>query len=149
VITSRDNFATTSGSLAEDDVNANRFEMNAACNYNISGRGYLKAATANLSFSAGHTALAVLQMCAFFVMLDSSGNVTTVQSAIVPGTRAVGYKTGAWDWPISSTLCCIGAIIVETRNAATFTPNTTDLGATDVIDTYANVVLDYGQPVTY
>lgn len=146
--TPRDNFATTSGSLAEDDVNANRFELNSAVNYTISGRGYLKAATANLAFSAG-TALAAKQKCAFFVLLDTAGNVTTQQSSIVPNSQAVGYQPGAWDWPLPADKVVIGAIVVETQNSATFTPGSTDLGATDVVDTYINCVMDYSTPVAY
>lgn len=147
-ITKRDNFCAAFAALAEG-TNANTFKTTAAVSYVINGRGYTKAATDNLPFSAGHTSLAAKQKCAFFVMLDAAGAVTTVQSSIVPNDQAAGYKSGAWDWPEPAALCCIGAIVVDTRNAAVFVPNTTDLGAADVTDTYVNAVLDYGLPISY
>lgn len=137
--------------LAEGTTTANTFGHANAFDVQIEGRTFRKAAAAdNLAFSAGHTALAVLQMCAFFVWVDTAGAVTTTQSAIVPGTTAAGYAKGAWEWPGElAGKVCIGAIVVETRSAATFTPNSTDLGAANVIDTYHNVGLDYGKPITY
>lgn len=148
MITNRDNFCAGFAALAEG-TNANTFKTTAAISYSIAGRGYTKAATDNLPFSSGHTSLAAQQKCAFFVMLDAAGAVTTEQSTVVPNSQAVGYKAGAWDWPLSATKACIGAIVVDAQNAAVFVPNTTDLGAADVVDTYVNVVLDYSMPVGY
>ncbi len=145
----RENLCLGFASLAEDDVNANRFEINAAVAFQINGRLYTKAATANLQFSAGHTALAAKEMCAFFVCLDVNGNVTTIQSPIVKNNQEAGYVPGAWEWPNPSDRAVIGAIVVDCRNAATFTPNTTDLGAADVTDTYVHVGIDYGRPIAY
>lgn len=144
----RDNVSLGAAGLAEG-TNANTFKITNAIHYVIGGRAYYKAATDNLAFSNGHTALTAKQKCAFFVWLDSSGNVTTTQSSIVPNAQSNSYAAGAWDWPHSPTLCCIGAIVVDAQNAATFTPNSTDLGATDVVDTYVNAALDYGLPVAY
>lgn len=144
----RDNVCLGAAGLAEG-LNANTFKTSNIVHYTIGGRAYVKAATDNLAFTAGHTSLAAKQICAFFVWLDSSGNVTTTQSTIKSNDQATGYAAGAWDWPFSDTKCCIGAIVVETENAAVFVPNTTDLGAADVIDTYQNVALDYGLPVAY
>lgn len=146
--TKRDSYALGHPSLAEDDVNANKFETNKAVDYVINGRCYTKAATANLGFSAG-TALAAKQTCAFFVMLDSAGNVTTTQSAIVPSSAGTSYRAGAWDWPDEANKACIGAIVIRTDNAATFTPGTTDLGAADVVDTYVIPGPDYSLPIAY
>lgn len=137
-------------SLAEDDVNANKFEINAAFSYVINGRVYTKAATANLSFSTG-TALAAKQQCAFFVLIDSSGNVTTQQSTIVStiANTTTPYVAGAWEIPKVADKACIGAIVVQCNNAATFTPGTTDLGATDVVDTYLHFGPDLNVPVPF
>lgn len=146
--TLRENHAMGCAGLAEG-TNANTFKTSNNLHYNINGRSYFKAATDNLAFSSGHTALAAKQTCAFFVWLDTSGNVTTTQSAIVSNSQAVGYQKGAWEWPQQDSKACIGAIIVDCQNAATFTPNSTDLGATDVVDTYANVSDDFGVAVTY
>lgn len=134
--------------LAEG-TNANTFKTSNILHYCIGGRAYSKAATDNLAFSSGHTALAAKQKCAFFVWLDTSGNVTTTQSTIVNNSQSASYVAGAWEWPKSATKVCIGAVVVDAQNSATFTPNSTDLGATDVVDTYHNVADDYGVPITY
>lgn len=134
--------------LAEG-TNANTFRLTNALAYVVAGRSYLKAATDNLAFSAGHTALAVNQTCAFFVWLDAAGTVTTTQSAIRTSPAGAGYVPGAWEWPEQVDKACIGAIVIRTANAATFTANSTDFSATDVIDTFHNVADDYGVPITY
>lgn len=144
----RDNVCLDCAVLAEG-TNANTFKTTGAVSYVIGGRVYTKAATDNLAFSSGHTALAAKQTCAFFVWLDTSGNVTTTQSSIVPNSQGSGYAAGAWDWPNDSSKCCIGAIVISTNNSATFTPNSTDFAATDVVDTFHNVALSYGAPVQY
>lgn len=142
------NYSLGSAGLAEG-TNANTFKTSNILHYCIGGRAYVKAATDNLAFSSGHTALAAKQKCAFFVWLDAAGNVTTTQSSIVPNAQAQGYVPGAWEWPKQATRACIGAIIIDAQNAATFTANSTDFGATDVVDTFANVADDYGVPITY
>lgn len=143
----RENACLSAAGLAEG-TNANTFKTTYAISYNIGGRTYYKAATDNLAFSAG-TALAAKQVCVFFVMIDSAGTVTTEQSTIYANaTAASGYKKVAFEWPNPATKACIGAIRVVTNNAATFTPTSTDLGATDVVDTFFDVALDYGNPVT-
>lgn len=142
------NYALGSAGLAEG-TNANTFQIANITHYCINGRAYRKAVTDNIAFSGGHTALSTNQTCAFFVWLDSSGNVTTTQSAIKASSSGTSYVPGAWEWPKSATLTCIGAIVVRTQNAATFTAGSTDLGATDVIDTFHNVADDYGVPITY
>lgn len=134
--------------LAEG-TNANTFKTSNILHYAINGRAYVKAATDNLAFSAGHTALAAKETCAFFVMLDSSGNVTTQQSSIKPSSADQDYVAGAWEWPHVADKAVIGAIVIRTDNAATFTPNSTDLSATDVVDTFHNAADDYGVPITY
>lgn len=144
----RDSVSLGAAGLAEG-TNANTFKTSNILHFLIGGRAYVKAATDNLPFSAGHTSLAAKQTCAFFVFLDSAGAVTTVQSTVVANSQANGYQKGAWEWPMVTSKACIGAIIVDAQNAAVFVPNTTDLGATDVVDTYANAALDYGVPITY
>lgn len=142
------NYCLGSAGLAEG-TNANTFQIANITHYCIGGRAYRKAVTDNIAFSAGHTALSTNQMCAFFVWLDTSGNVTTTQSTIKTASTGSGYVAGAWEWPKNSSKTCIGAIVVRTQNAATFTAGSTDLGATDVIDTFHNVADDYGVPITY
>jgi len=134
--------------LAEG-TNANTFQIAAAVDFMINGRCYRKAATDNLAFTSGHTSLAAKEICAFFVLIDTAAAVTTQQSAIKPNSQAQTYVPGAWEWPIVANKACVGAIVVDAQNAAVFVPNTTDLGATDVVDTYHNAGDDYGVPITY
>lgn len=143
----RENVCLSAAGLAEG-TNANTFKTTYAITYNIGGRTYYKGATDNLTFSTG-TALAAKEVCVFFVWINSAGTVTTTQSSIVPNaTAASGYVKTAFEWPHSSTLACIGALRVVTNNSATFTPGSTDLAATDVVDTFYDVALDYSQPIT-
>lgn len=142
------NYSLGCAGLAEG-TNANTFKTSNILHYVIGGRSYVKAATDNLAFSSGHTALAAKQMCAFYVWLDSSGNVTTTQSAIVNNRQSASYVAGAWEWPKQATRVCIGAMVIDAQNSATFTPNSVDLSATDVVDTYHNAADDYGVPITY
>lgn len=144
----RDNYATTCG-LVDEGTNANTFKITQPVSYSIEGFGYYKAATDNLAFSAGHTALGNSQRCAFFICLDASGNVTTVQSTIVTPSPS-GEQRAAAEIPQLSALpgiagrCVIGALVVTTGSSATFTPNTTDLSAAGVTFTKYNFVGDYG-----
>lgn len=138
----RDNFATTCG-LVDEGTNANTFKTTQAVSYSLNGLGYYKAATDNLPFSAGHTALGNSQRCAFFICLDAAGNVTTLQSQIVTPSPA-GDQRAAAEIPNPSDRTVIGALVVTTGAAATFTPTATDLSAAGVTFTKANFVGDYG-----
>lgn len=133
--------------LAEG-TNANTFKTAAAVAYAIDSICYLKAATDNLAFSAGHTALAAGQSCLFGVVLDASGNVTTVQGNIVT-TADLAAKVAVLNWPRPpANKAVVGYIRVQCDNAATFTPGSTDLGAPDVVDTYYNTWGVPAQPLT-
>lgn len=146
--TIRKSYSLGAAGLAEG-TNANTFRTTNAVHYVIDGRAFLKAATDNLPFSAGHTALAAKQTAAFFVWLDAAGAVTTTQAAVRPSPAGAAYVPGAWEWPEAADKACIGAIVIRTDNVATFTANTTDFGATDVVDTFHNVADDYGVSITY
>ena len=139
--------AFTSGGLAEG-TNANTFKTAATITYAIDGVLYAKTATDNLAFSAGHTSLAAGQQCLFGVVLDSGGNVTTIQSNITTSEK-LESKVEALHWPAPpANKVLVGAIRVKCDNAAVFVPNTTDLGAADVVDTYYNLAGVPAQPLT-
>ena len=138
----RDNYATTAG-VPDEGTSANTFKITNPVSFSINGFGYYKGATDNLTFSAGHTALGNSQRCAFFVCLDSAGNVTTLQSTIVTPSPS-GDQRAAAEIPNPSDKAVIGAIVVTTGAAATFTPNSTDLSAAGVTFTKYSFVGDYG-----
>lgn len=151
--TIRDNCSLGAAGLAEG-TNANTFQIANVLHYQIGGRAYRKAITDNIAFAAGSFSAFVAQsaqkLCAYFFHIDSAGAVTVQQSAQVANNQAVGYRAGAFEWPSEvEGLACIGALVVDTRNAATFTAGSTDLGAADVTDTFYNVALDYGRPISY
>lgn len=138
----RDNFATTFAGV-DEGTNANTFKTTYATSYTVDGVGCYKAATDNLAFSAGHTALGNSQRCAFFVCLDNVGNVTTLQSTIVTPSPT-GDQRAAAEIPNPTGKTVISALVVTTGSSATFTPGSTDLSAAGVTFTKYNFVCDYG-----
>lgn len=138
----RDNFATTVAGCDEGTA-ANTIKTTNPVSYSLNGLGYYKAATDNLTFSAGHTALGNNQRCAFFFVLDAAGNLTTLQSKIVTPSPA-GDQRDAAEIPNPATGVVIGGLVVTTGAAGTFTPNTTDLSAAGVTYTRFNFCGDYG-----
>ena len=140
--TYRDNFAATYA-LVDEGTNANTVKTTQAVSYTINGFGYYKAATDNLAFSAGHTALGNNQRCAFFLCLDSAGNLSTIQGDIVTPSPT-GDQRKAAEIPNPADKAVIGAIVVTTGAAATFTPGATDLSAAGITFTKYNFVGDYG-----
>lgn len=141
----RDNLCLSAAGVAEG-TNANTFKTSNAISYTIAGRAYYKAATDNLAFSAG-TALGASKVCAFFVLIDAAGTVTTEQSDIV-SPSPTGDVARALEIPNPTDKAVVGAIIVQTGSSAAFTPASTDLSAAGVTDTYVNFAGDYGKPIT-
>lgn len=92
-----------------------------------------KAATDNLTFSSGHTALAAGQSCLFAIWIDTSGNVTTTQGPIVASPDPCPVPT-----QITANVTLVG--LIKVAATATFTPNTTALGTGNTA-TYINCML--------
>jgi hypothetical protein len=146
-MTKRDNHAVTSPGLAIGTTTT-KVNTGLACAYNIGGRAYSKAATADVFTLAG-TSLAVRQTCAFFLLLDASGAATVEQSAIKEASTSTStttrYVPGAWDWPDPTDKAVIGAVVITTAGLA-FVPGTTALTG---VAAYVNAGPDYGSPITY
>ena len=106
--------------------------------YIIDGRIYTFAATDELEFSAGHTDLAEGEVCVFGLFLDTSGNVSSVQSNIVAAADLAGGIV--WIRPPTwiRNKVMFGMIRVETDHSTTFTPGTTELDAAGLTVTYIN-----------
>lgn len=137
--------------LAEG-TNANTFKTSNILHYAINGRAYVKAATDNIAFAAHSSsalaALAAKKTAVFFFFINAAGTITVVQGTTYAATTEQDYVSRAIDWPSLADNACIGAMKIQTNNAATFTAGSTDLGATDVVDTFYDVADDYGVPVT-
>jgi hypothetical protein len=147
----RDNFVVGSAALAEG-TNANTFKTVEDINFVINGRSYHLDAADNLAFTAfsgtSFTALAAKKAAAFFFMISTAGTVTVIQGETV--NNPVGGGTGqsaSWEWPDRDGYACIGALVVRTDNAATYTFGTTDLSAADVVDVFVNPGHGYSKPV--
>lgn len=152
-MTKRDSFCLTGAGIAEG-TNANTFKTTNAISAEVEGRAVVKAATDNIAFAAftgtTFTSLAAKQTAAFFHMMNAAGAVTQLQAAVKPSPAGTGYLAGAFEWPARDGYACIGATVVRTDNSAVFVPGTTDLGATDVVDTHYDATPGvYGKPITY
>ena len=119
----------TAAGLAEG-TNSATFKTVNTLAYTSNGVFKSKGATDNLTFSTG-TALAASQACLFAVWIDASGTVTTTQGPIV----AAGDPCPVPSQTTAGTTL-VGLIKVTTDSSTTFTPGTTDLGASGI--THAN-----------
>lgn len=146
-ISARDNFCCGSAGLAIGSTNT-QFSTARAVTVVINGRAYNVAADATQAFSAA-TALAAKQVCAFFILADASGVLTSQQSAIKPASDAAGdYTPGAFEWPDVPDKAVVGAVKVAS-GASAFTPGTTALTGGTVTVTYIDAAFDYGKPIAY
>lgn len=110
------------------------------------------AATAAISFSAGHATLnAGLtkgKQCVFAVCHDGAGNVSTVQGQIVNSSDVSGNSSGVQFGGIKKGLAVIGYIEVSTNDATAFIPGTTNLDAAGVTVTYQDCMGMPANPLT-
>lgn len=120
----------TAAGLAEG-TNSATFKTVNTLTFTNNGVFKSKNATDNLTFSTGHTALAASQACLFGVWVNASGTVSTSQGPIV----AAGDPCPVPGAP-AANLTLVGLIKVTTDASTTFTPGTTDLGASGVTDAY-------------
>lgn len=96
--------------------------------YRIGNQAYVKAATDNIAVTA-NSAQAALTTCLYLISVNAAGTITTTKgtddSDVIP------------ECPSGSVP--LGVLKIALANAATFTAGTTDLGATDVTDTWAHI----------
>ena len=121
----------TAAGLAEG-TNSATFKTVNTLTYTSNGIFKSKAATDNLTLTAG-TALAVSQACLFAVWITAGGTVSTSQGPIV----AAGDPCPV-PGQVTANTTLVGLIKVTTDSATTFTPGTTDLGATGITDAYSD-----------
>ena len=119
----------TAAGVAEG-TNANTFKTTNTLTYTSNGVFKSKAATDNLTFTAG-TALGNSQACLFGVWITSGGTISTTQGPIV----AAGDPCPVPSQTTAGTTL-VGLIKVTTSSAATFTPGSTDLSASGVTGAY-------------
>lgn len=146
----RDSYVLGSPVLAEG-TNANTFKVTEDFKFVINGRSYHKDAADNIAFSAftgtSLTAVAALKVVCFFFMIDSAGTITVIQDTTNTSPKTAGGTSVAYEWPDKDGYACIGALTIRTDGSATFTAGSTDLGATDVVDTFVHPGASYGMPV--
>jgi hypothetical protein len=83
-----------------------------------------------LTFTAG-TALGNSQACLFAIWITADGTVSTTQGPIVAAGDPCPVPSQA-----TANTTLVGLIKVTTDSSTTFTPGSTDLGASGVTDAY-------------
>ena len=132
------NFNLGNAVLAEG-TNAGTIKTTAATVVSINGLMYSKAATDNITVTAG-AVQADLTTCMYLVTMETDGDIV-----VTKGTEQLTGSGKDLLWPtIPANSAVLGAIKVVT-SGATFTAGTTDLGAGTVTDTYYN----YFTPPTF
>ena len=121
----------TAAGLAEG-TNSATFKTVNTLTFTSNGVFKSYAATDNLTFTAG-TALAASQACLFAVWITGAGAVSTTQGPIV----AAGYPCPV-PGQVTAGTTLVGLIKVTTSSSATFTPGSTDLGASGVTDVFSD-----------
>jgi hypothetical protein len=114
--------------------------INNKVDYTIDGVFNQLAPSNNVAFSSGHTALAANQECFFALWVSANNAISTTQGRIV-GTADLSSSGGKTVVPfpdVISNAALIGLIKIKTAGAATFTPNTTAMNATNVSNTILN-----------
>ena len=130
---SNSGYASLTAAGLTEGTNAATFKTANTLTYTSNGVFKSKNATDNLTFSAGHTALAASQACLFGVWINAAGTVSTSQGPIV----AAGDPCPVPGAP-AANLTLVGLIKVTTDASTTFTPGTTDLGAAGITDAYSD-----------
>lgn len=116
--------------------------INNKVDYVIDGVFNQLAPSNNVAFSSGHTALSTNQECFFALWVSANNAISTTQGKIVSVSdlSTSGGKTVLPFPDMISGAALIGLIKIKTQGAATFTPNTTALNATNVINNILNCV---------
>ena len=114
--------------------------INNKVDYVIDGVFNQLAPSNNVAFSTGHTALAANQECFFALWVSANNAISTTQGKIVNVTdlSTSGGKTVVPFPDVIAGGALIGLVKIKTQGAATFTPNTTALNATNVVNNILN-----------
>jgi hypothetical protein len=112
--------------LAEG-LNPNTIKTTNAVDFRIGGQVYVKAATDNIAITAA--AQAANTTAYYLVQVNAAGTVSVVKGA-----------DGSVTLPeCSANNVPIGIMKIALSGGATFTAGTTDLGAANVVDTFAHI----------
>jgi hypothetical protein len=151
--TKRDAFAINTPGLAEATTLVGGVQRTLACQYVIDGRTFNLAAANDIAMVAtpgtSFTVMTAGQICPFYFLVNAAGTMTVLQGTPVTAPNRPGYVPNAFEWPERDGFAVIGAMVVQTNGSATYTPNVTDLSATDVVDTFVHPGPDYSRPIPY
>lgn len=157
--------ALNSAGLAEG-TNANTIQIANNVDYIIDGAFYTKSSADNIAIS--YSGPSVYQAAAggiqavngsftggvngstriYGVFLNAAGAVSILPGPIVDSAELAAGRV-ALQWPDAPAgVCPIGAIRVALTAGTTFTPGSTDLGASGVTDTYYNLADMPANPLT-
>ncbi len=153
--TQRDNYSLGCAGLSAGT--AGSVSIGNILHYQIAGRTYVKAATANIALSLLASVPAVAtqnlgnnQVTCLFFYIDAAGTVTYKQNPTLrTGAAGAGYASGGFEWPLEEpNHAIIGAVKVSAGAAQTFTVGTTVFGTANTA-TFYNVGNDLGVPIPY
>ena len=136
------NFVMTKTQIAVPGTGcvASDLVINNKVDYVIDGVFNQLAPSNNVAFSSGHTALAANQECFFALWVSANNAISTTQGKIVNVTD-LSTSGGKVTVPFPDVIAggaLIGLVKIKTQGAATFTPNTTALNATNVVNNILN-----------
>ncbi len=134
-------FTKTSIAVPGTGCVASDLVINNKVDYTIDGIWNQLAPSNNVAFSTGHTALAAGQECFFALWVSANNVISTTQGKIVDTVDLVAGKKVVPLPDMISNAALIGLIKILTRGTATFTPNTTALNATNVVNNIFNTTL--------
>ncbi len=109
-------------------TNAGTYKTTNTLTYTSNGVFKSKAATNNVAFSTGHTALGNSQACLFGVWINAAGTFSTTQGPIVAAGDPCPVPTAN-----TTGLTLVGLVKVSTGAAETFTPGTSTLGTGNTV----------------
>ena len=139
-------FALTAGGLVEG-TDAGTFKTVNTVTFTIDGVFKSKAATDNLTFSAGHTTVPVSSSVLFLVCINAAGTVSTVQGKIVL-TAGVTAGTTPLEYPeVPADVAAIGYVRIDTSASVPFVPGTSDLSLSGITDTWGDLMVVPSKPI--
>ena len=141
------NLALNSGALAVGTAGAT-LDTGATINFLNDGEFKSKTAITSGAITASTTVIAALYSALFTVSLDADGNMTVshgqqeLTADVTAGRRALHWPQP----PAGDTV--IGGFRIDVASGYSYTPGTTENGATGITDTYYNFGCLPVEPIT-
>lgn len=117
--------------------------------YCIDGIAYSKTGAATVRPLTVDTVQPILTKCLYLICIDAAGTSIISVKGVAVLTADLVAGTKVLQWPaLPANYAPVGAVKITLANAATFTPGTTALDATDVSATYYDLFSVPTAPLT-